>query len=63
MANEEVKAGDIVTLKSESIKMTVGAFESRGTFGVTAICYWYDIASKELKSMSIYVAALKVVSS
>lgn len=59
MAADEIQVGDIVTLKSGSIKLTVGAFETRAGYGQTAVCYWYDIDSKELKSMQIYVEALK----
>ena len=59
MAHDEIQTGDIVTLKSGSIKMTVGAFETRAGYGKTAMCYWYIIDSKELKSQLIYVEALK----
>jgi uncharacterized protein YodC (DUF2158 family) len=61
MPGEEIQVGDVVTLKSGSIKMTVGAFDTRAGYGKTAVCYWYDTDSKELKSMQIYVEALKKV--
>ncbi|MBS1598473.1 MAG: DUF2158 domain-containing protein [Bacteroidetes bacterium] len=60
MPEDEIKEGDVVQLKSGSLKMTVGAFENRPAYGKIAVCYFAE-TSQEIKSMQIYVAALKKV--
>jgi hypothetical protein len=58
IGDREVIEGDIVSLRSGGIKMTVGALVVRPGLGKAAICFWSLPNPAEIKSMEIYISAL-----
>ncbi|ROI09777.1 hypothetical protein EGI11_03195 [Chryseobacterium sp. H3056] len=55
----EIKAGDVVSLKSSNHRFTVGRFE--GANNVTAVLFYFDANSNELRKVLVPVAALQKV--
>lgn len=61
MENQSFEAGDTVQLKSGSLTMTIGAFKQHPGHSKTAFCYYFQGQSNEIKTIEIYVEALKKV--
>lgn len=55
MADEKIKSGDIVELRSGGPLMTVSGFTSN-----QAICVWFD-NNNEFKTAQVFPSALKIV--